>query len=79
MTIQKAVALRLSNLMIKHNITQYEVAKRMCTDKNTIKHILNEDYKSIKFDTVIKIAQAFNMTLLEFLDDKVFDLENIDL
>ena len=79
MTIQKAVALRLSNLMIKENITQYEVAKRMCTDKNTIKHILNEDYKSIKFDTVIKIALAFNMTLLEFLDDKVFDLENIDL
>ena len=79
MNIQKAVAIRLSNLMIKHNITQYEVAKRMNTDKNTIKHILNEEYKSIKFDTVIKISQAFNMTLIEFLDDKVFDYENLDI
>jgi len=79
MTVQKAVAIRLSNLMIKEKITQYEVAKRMNTDKNTVKHILNEDYKSIKFDTVIKIAQAFNMTLLEFLNDKVFEYENIDL
>lgn len=79
MNIQKAVAIRLSNLMIKHNITQYEVAKRMNTDKNTIKHILNEEYKSIKFDTVIKIAQAFNMTLIEFLDDKVFNYENLDI
>jgi len=64
---------------LKHNITQYEVAKRMNTDKNTVKHILNEDYKSIKFDTVIKLAQAFNMTLLEFLDDKVFNYDNLDL
>ena len=79
MKVQKAVAIRLSNLMLKHNITQYEVAKRMNTDKNTVKHILNEDYKSIKFDTVIKIAQAFNMTLLEFLDDKVFNYDNLDL
>lgn len=79
MTVQKAVAIRLSNLMLKHNITQYEVAKRMNTDKNTVKHILNEDYKSIKFDTVIKLAQAFNMTLLEFLDDKVFNYDNLDL
>jgi len=79
MKVQKAVAIRLSNLMLKHNITQYEVAKRMNTDKNTVKHILNEDYKSIKFDTVIKLAQAFNMTLLEFLDDKVFNYDNLDL
>ncbi|MBE5741194.1 MAG: helix-turn-helix transcriptional regulator [Clostridiales bacterium] len=79
MTVQKAVAIRLSNLMINNNTTQYEIAKRMNTDKNTIKHILNEDYKSIKFDTVIKIAQAFNMILHEFLDDKVFNYENIDL
>lgn len=79
MTVQKAVALRLSNLMLKHNITQYEVAKRMNTDKNTVKHILNEDYKSIKLDTVIKIAQAFDLTLLEFFDNKVFDYENLDI
>lgn len=79
MKVQQAVALRLSDLMVKNNLSQYEVAKRMCTDKNTIKHILKQEYKSIKFDTVIKIAQALNMPLLEFLDDKVFDYENLDL
>lgn len=50
----------------------------MCTDKNTIKHILNEEYKSVKLDTVIKIAQAFNMTLIEFLSDDNFNIENLD-
>ena len=71
--------MRLSSLMIKNNLSQYEVAKRMGTDKTTIQHILHEDYKSIKLDTVIKIAQALNMSLLEFLDDKLFDYDNLDL
>lgn len=51
----------------------------MNTDKTTIQHILHEDYKSIKLDTVIKIVQALNMSLLEFLDDKLFDYNNLDL
>lgn len=65
--------------MIKNKLSQYEIAKRMNTDKTTIQHILHEDYKSIKLDTVIKIAQTLNMSLLEFLDDKLFDYNNLDL
>ena len=43
--------------MIKNKLSQYEIAKRMNTDKTTIQHILHEDYKSIKLDTVIKINE----------------------
>ena len=79
MKIQRAVALRITNLLIKENISQYELSKRMCTDRSTIKHIIHEEYKSIKFETIIKIADAFNMTLQEFLNDDLFKRENLEI
>ncbi len=79
MKIQRAVALRVTNLLIKNNMSQYELSKRMLTDRSTIKHIIHEEYKSIKFETVIKIADAFNMTVQEFLDDELFKRENLDV
>lgn len=78
MTSQKAIATRTSKLMLQQNISQYELAKRMGVDKNTVKHILKNEYKSIKLDTVFKLAQAFNMSLISFLDDELFDFSNID-
>lgn len=79
MKIQRAVALRVSNLLKKNNISQYQLSKRMLTDRSTIKHIIHEEYKSIKFDTLIKIADAFDMTVQEFLDDELFKRENLDI
>ena len=78
MKIQRAVALRISNLLIE-NISQYELSKRMCTDRSTIKHIIHEEYKSIKFETLVKIADTFNMSIQEFLDDDLFKRENLDI
>lgn len=78
MTSQKAIATRTSKLMLQQNISQYELAKCMGVDKNTVKHILKNEYKSIKLDTVFKLAQAFNMSLIAFLDDELFDFSNID-
>jgi len=79
MKIQRAVALRISNLLIKENISQYELSKRMCTDRSTIKHIVHEEYQSIKFDTLIKIADAFDMSIQDFLNDELFKRENLDI
>lgn len=79
MKIQRAVALRVSNLLAEHKISQYELSKRMLTDRSTIKHIMHEEYKSIKFDTLIKIADAFDMSVQEFLDDELFKRENLEV
>lgn len=79
MKIQKAVALRVSNLLIKNNMSQYSLAKKMCTDQSTIKHIIHEEYKSIRFDTLVKIADAFNLTIQEFLNDDLFNRDNLDI
>ncbi len=79
MKVQRAVALRVSNLLIKEKISQYELSKRMCVDRSTIKHIIHEEYNSINFSTMIKIADAFGITVQEFLNDDLFKRENLDV
>lgn len=79
MKIQRAVALRVSNLLVKNKMSQYELSKRMLTDRSTIKHIIHEEYNSIKFETMVKIADAFDMTIQEFLNDDLFKRENLDI
>jgi len=79
MNLQKAVALRISRLLVKNDISQYALSIKSGLSKQAISNIINEKYKSIKFDTVIKIADGFNMTLQEFLNDDVFKRSNLNL
>lgn len=79
MNICKAVGLRISNLLRNNNMSQYALSMSSGLSKQAIANIVNEKYESIKFDTVIKIADGFNMTLKEFIDDKLFDRENLDI
>lgn len=60
-------------------MTQYALAKKMLTPQTTITHIMHEKYKSIKFETMVKIADAFDMDILEFLNDEMFKRENLDI
>ena len=79
MKTQRAVAKRLSNLLLQKNITQYRLSKNMLTSQSTIKNIMHEQYKSIRLDTLVKICDALDITLQEFLNDPVFDRENLDV
>ncbi len=79
MNLQKAVALRMSKLLLERNMSQYAVSARSGLTKQAISNIMNEKYSSLKFETVIKIADAFDMTVQEFLNDEVFNRENLDV
>ena len=79
MKIQRALALKLSKLLLENNMSQYALSKKMCVPQTTIKHIMHEEYNSIRLDTLIKIADAFSMTIQEFLNDKIFERTNLDV
>lgn len=79
MKTQRAFAIRISNLLLEKNMTQYQLSKKMLTSQSTIKNILDESYNDIKFNTIVKIADAFDMTVQEFLNDKIFDRTNLDV
>ena len=79
MKVTRAIALRVSNLMIKNKMSQYELAQRMGTNRTTLKHIIDEEYSNIQFRTILRLADAFDMSIQEFFNDELFKRENIDI
>lgn len=79
MTTQKAVAIRINELLKKENMTRYALCKKIAMPEATLRAILNERYKTVKIDTIILISDAFNMTFQEFFNHKIFSRDNLDI
>lgn len=75
----KAIAQRTCELLLENNMTPYALSVKSGLTKQTISNIINEKYDSIKFDTVIKIADGFNMELEEFIQGDLFKRNNLDI
>ena len=78
MKLQKAVALRISNLILKSGLTRYAFCKQNGIEEQTVKHIIDERNKDIKLKTLTQIAYACNLSLKEFFDDSLFDKNSLD-
>ena len=79
MNICKAVGLRISNLLLEKKLTLYRLEQKSGILHETMMCIMNERNKNVTLKTIMQLARGFDMTLLEFLDDKLFTEENIDL
>ena len=79
MKTSNAIALRVSRLLLKNNMTRYKFCRKIAMSEVTLKHIIDAEYKSINFDTLILIADGFDMTVQEFLDDDLFKRDNLDV
>ena len=74
-----AIALRVSKLLVLRGMTRYKLCRKIAISETTLKHILDEDYKSVNFDTLVLLADGFDMTVQEFLDDDLFKRNNLDI
>ena len=74
-----AISLRVSKLLVKYGMTRYKFCKKIAISETTLKHILDEDYKSVNFDTLVLLADGFDMSVQEFLEDELFSRENLDI
>ena len=79
MNICKAVGLRISNLLAEKNMTLYRLEQNSGILHGTMMCIMNERNKNITVKTIMQLARGFNMTLLEFLDDKLFTNEDLEI
>jgi len=78
-TLNKAFAKRIAGLLIKNNMSKYRLEKESGLTHSALRHIFNKkDNKDIKLSSVAKGASVFGMSLSDFLDDKIFDLAEID-
>lgn len=72
MTVNDAVAKRISKLLTEKGITQYRLEQNTGIQHGSMQCIMNGRNKTVTLSTVILIAKGFGMTLSEFLDDDIF-------
>ena len=79
MTVNDAVALRISKLLIEKNMSKYRLEQESGIQHGSMQCIMNGRNKTVTLSTVIMIARGFGMSLAEFLDDEIFRSEDLDI
>ena len=79
MTVNDAVRKRISGLLLEKGMTQYRLEQETGIQHGRMQCIMNGRNKTVTLSTVIVIAQGFGMSVTEFLDDEIFNPENLDI
>jgi len=78
MTLNKAFALRIAELLANHKMSKYRLEKESGLSHSALRHIFNENNKDIMLSSAAKVANVFKMSLCDFFASSKFDLNNID-
>ncbi len=79
MTVNDAVAWRISKLLDEKNMSQYRLELESGIQHGSMQCIMNGRNKTVTLSTVILLAKGFNMSLTEFLDDELFRSPELEL
>ena len=79
MNLCKAVGLRISELLKEKKMTLYRLEQNSGILHGTMMCIMNERNKNVTLRTIIQLSRGFNMTLLEFLDNKLFTSDDLEI
>lgn len=80
MNINKALSIRIREILKSKKVSQYELEQRTGIYHSTLSCLLNCRYKSANMKTVFLIIQGLDMSVLEFFDSPLFeDLYNLNL
>ena len=78
MTVNDAVAKRISDLLREKGISQYRLEQESGIQHGSMQCIMNGRNKTVTLSTVIMLARGFGITLTEFLDDDLFRSEDLE-
>ncbi|MBR6546207.1 MAG: helix-turn-helix transcriptional regulator [Clostridia bacterium] len=79
MTVNDAVAKRISALLREKGISQYRLEQESGIQHGSMQCIMNGRNKTVTLSTVIMLAKGFGMSLTEFLDDVIFSSEELEI
>ena len=79
MNLNRAFALRLSNILIDRKMSKYKLEKESGLTHSALRYIFNAINVDVKFSTIVKVCTALNITLTDFFNDNIFDLSNLDV
>ena len=79
MTVNKAVAMRICQLLSEKNMTQYRLAENSGISHSRLGCIMKEKNKTVTLSTIMLLAEGFNMSLIDFLDSPLFDVNKLEI
>ena len=79
MTVNDAVARRVSTLLREKGMSQYRLEQESGIQHGSMQCIMNGRNKTVTLSTVIMLAKGFNMSLIEFLDDDIFKSNDLEI
>ena len=79
MTVNDAVAKRVSKLLREKGISQYRLEQESGIQHGSMQCIMNGRNKTVTLSTVLLLAKGFNISLTEFLDDEIFSSEHLEV
>ena len=79
MTTNDAVAIRIKQLLQKRHMTLYRPEQRSGVYHGAMDRIMKGKNQTISLSTLLKLAQGFDMSVLQFLDDDVFLSDKLEL
>ena len=79
MTVNDAVAKRVSYLLKQRNMSQYRLEQESGIQHGSMQCIMNGRNKTVTLSTIIMLARGFDMPLTEFLDDEIFSSDTLEV
>ena len=77
MTLAEALAIRLTELMKKENLTNYALFKKTGVSQSTIGDIKRKKYTSAHLHKIFELCQGLGIDLATFFDSPLFRGDNI--
>lgn len=78
MNLNKAFAMRTSQLLTEKNISKYRLEKESGLTHSALRYIFNEVNTDVKFSTIVKVCDVLDISISEFFNNEIFDLQNLD-
>ena len=79
MTVNDAVAIRIKKLLQEKGITQYRLEKNSGIQHGSMDCIMKGKNKTVTLSTIMMIANGFEMSFIEFLEDPIFFSEDLEI
>ncbi len=73
MTLSDAVRQRIKYYLEKNHMTIWKLFKASGIPRSTICSFMNGNTELIKLDTLLHICEGFNITLIDFFSDPMFN------
>ena len=78
MTLAEAITKRINELLFEKGWSLYKLSKESGLPLSTIKNLYSGHTKSPTLSVIFKIARAFDMNHIEFLNNNIFFDEKLD-